>query len=151
MDNGRDQVMIACRAAHAHVLAEVLLDARRRSVETSNHTGAEIEVEREGSTVAIIDDVLRQLERPLSSRVPRRPVVLVVRDPDYENEFVVDGEVETIDVDLGSEFDGLNGFANLERDEQDDWARSMLANVAHLPAGSNVRRAVEGLVAEMAG
>jgi hypothetical protein len=146
MDNERDQVMIVCRTADARVLAGVLLDARRRSVEADIDAGAE----EESSTVAIIDDTLRQLQRPVSSHRLIRPVVLVVRDPDCENEFVIDGEVETIDVDLGRGFDGPKGFANLETGEQKDWTRSMLANIAHLPAESKVRRAVEELVADMA-
>ena len=71
--------------------------------------------------------------------------MLVIRDPDCENEFVVDGDVETIDLDLGRGFDGPKGFAYLGEYEQADWSRSMLANIAHLPAASNVRQAVEDL------
>jgi hypothetical protein len=33
-------------------------------------------------------------------------VVLVIRDPDYENAFVVDGIVETIDLDLAGRLMG---------------------------------------------
>jgi hypothetical protein len=147
MDNERDHMMIVCRAADARVLADVLTDARRRSVAAETDAWAK----GESSTVAIIDDVLRRLERPVPLPPLARPVVLVVRDPDYQNEFVLDGEVETIDVDLGSGFDGPKGFANLKPAEREDWTRSILADVAHLPAESKVRQAVEQLVAEMAG
>ena len=78
-------------------------------------------------------------------------MVLVIGDPDYENAFVVDGDVDTIDVDLGRSFDGPKGFASLAEEGQGDWRQSMLANVADPPVDSNVRRAVEGLVAELAG
>ena len=79
--------------------------------------------------VAVIDNALRQLERPVSSAdPPNRPVVLVIRDPDDENQFVVDGEVETIDVDLGRGFDGPKAFADLQPAQQEDWTRSVLAN-----------------------
>jgi hypothetical protein len=151
MNNEQDWVMIMCRPVDAPVLAKVLTEARGRSGEVSLHASTEVEAERPSSAVAIIDDVLKQLERPMpSADVPKRPVVLVIRDPDYQNQFVVDGEVDTIDVDLGRGFDGPSAFASLRLDQQEDWTRSVLANVAHLPVGSNVRQAVETLVAEMA-
>jgi hypothetical protein len=73
-------------------------------------------------------------------------VVLVIRDPDYENAFVVDGVVQTIDIDLGQAFDGPKGFRALSDKEQREWIETTLAKVAHLPNGSEVRRAVEELV-----
>jgi hypothetical protein len=74
------------------------------------------------------------------------PVVLVIRDPDDENTFVVDGDVETIDIDLGRAFDGPKGFRALSDEEQREWIENTIADVAHLPVDSNVRRAVEELV-----
>ena len=74
-------------------------------------------------------------------------MVLVIRDPDYENAFVVDGIVETIDLDLGRAFDGPEGFRALCDGEQRDWIETTLAKVAHLSGDSKVRRAVEQLVA----
>jgi hypothetical protein len=151
MNYGQDRVMIMCRLGDAPVLAEVLIEARGRSGEASLHASTEMEAKRASSAVAIIDDVLKQLERPVpSADLPNRPVVLVIRDPDYQNQFVVDGEVDTIEVDLGRGFDGPSAFASLRLDQQEDWTRSVLANVAHLPAGSNVRQAAEQLVAELA-
>jgi hypothetical protein len=78
------------------------------------------------------------------------PVVLVIRDPDDENTFVVDGEVETIDIDLGRAFDGLKGFQALSDEQQREWIDGTIAKVAHLPVDSNVRKAVEELVEEIA-
>jgi hypothetical protein len=83
-------------------------------------------------------------------RTKLTPVVLVIRDPDYENTFVVDGEVETIDVDLGRGFDGPKGFRALSDEEQREWIESTIAKVAHLPVDSNVRKAVEEFVEEFA-
>ena len=84
------------------------------------------------------------------NRRGRTAVVLVIRDPDHENTFVVDGEAETIDIDLGRGFDGPKGFRALSDEEQREWIESTIANVAHLPVDSNVRKAVEELVEEIA-
>jgi len=78
------------------------------------------------------------------------PVVLVIRDPDYSSEFVVDGEVEIIDVDLGSSFNGPKDV-----DPESAWGREWLARtrarVKHLAADSEVRSAVERLCDELEG
>jgi hypothetical protein len=71
------------------------------------------------------------------------PVVLVIRDPDYENEFVTQGDVEIIDVDLGSEFNGPNGF---DPDNDRAWVDDQLEKVAQLPEDSPVRQRVQELV-----
>jgi hypothetical protein len=76
--------------------------------------------------------------------------VLVIRDPDYKNTFVVDGEVETIDIDLGRAFDGRNGFRALSDEERREWIESTIAKVAHLRVDSAVRKTVEELVEEIA-
>jgi hypothetical protein len=72
------------------------------------------------------------------------PVVLVIRDPDHSSEFVVDGEVEIIDVDRGSSFNGPKDL-----DPESTWGRERLARtrakVKHLAADSEVRTAVERL------
>jgi hypothetical protein len=78
------------------------------------------------------------------------PVVLVIRDPDDENTFVVDGEVETIDIDLGRTFDGRKEFRALSNEAQREWIESTIAKVADLRVESNVRQAVEQLVEELA-
>jgi hypothetical protein len=77
------------------------------------------------------------------------PVVLVIRDPEYENASVVDSEVEIVDIDLGRKFDGPNGFRALSDEEQRKWIELALANAAHLREDSNVRRAVEELVEDI--
>ena len=61
-----------------------------------------------------------------------------------------DVDVETIDIDFGRAFDGPKGFRGLSDAAQREWIESTLAKVAHLPADSNVRMAVNELVEEIA-
>lgn len=89
-------------------------------------------------------------DRTTSAGGELTPVVLVIRDPDFENKFVLDGEVETIDIDLGRAFEGPKGFRGLSDEEQGEWIESTIAKVARLPVDSNVRKAVEELVGEIA-
>lgn len=49
-----------------------------------------------------------------------KATVLVIRDPDYENEFTCAGDIDIIDIDLGRAFDGPKGFRALDPDEQDE-------------------------------
>lgn len=85
-------------------------------------------------------------------RTPARVVTLVIRNPDYENEYVTEitgeVEVETIDVDLGSSFNGPKDF-----DADADWGKEWIARrreeVAHLPEDGPVRQAVEELIGQL--
>jgi hypothetical protein len=60
-------------------------------------------------------------------------VVLCIRDPDWENEYVVDGDVRMIDIDLGSSFNGPKYF-NVDLDDaaQRDWLERVRGEVADL-------------------
>lgn len=78
------------------------------------------------------------------------PVVLVIRDPDHSNEFVVDGKVAIIDVDLGSSFNGPKDLDPASAGGR-EWLARTRAKVKHLAADSNVRRAVERLCDELEG
>jgi hypothetical protein len=79
-----------------------------------------------------------------------KPTVLVIRNPDYENEFVVEGDVDTIDIDLGRGFNGPKDFANLDAADQVDYLDSWRDQVKHLDRNGPIRQAVERLIAEMA-
>lgn len=76
-------------------------------------------------------------------------VTLVIRDPDYENEHVeeVTGEVEieTIDIDLGSQFNGTKDF-DADSDWGKEWIDDTRGSVAHLPEDGPIRQRVEELI-----
>lgn len=73
-----------------------------------------------------------------------RSYVLVVRDPDFANEFTVDGDVRVIDIDLGSSF-----THHPEGEEQAvEWARGRLRDLNGVPTDSPVyQRAIETISA----
>ena len=75
--------------------------------------------------------------------------VLVIRDPDWENEYVVEGgEVETIDVDLGASFDGPKHF-DASSEEGREWIADVRERVAHLDPDRPIRSRVEELIATL--
>jgi hypothetical protein len=69
--------------------------------------------------------------------------VLIVRDPDSSNDVTIDGDVEVIDIDLGSSFDGSPEDA--ERALR--WAQN-LEGLADVPVGSPVFQAAVDTVAQ---
>lgn len=72
------------------------------------------------------------------------PIVLVVRHPDAENTFTVQGDVRIIDVDLGSSFDASRITSNdapAVREAVAGWRKE----VVDLPPRSAVRQHVEAL------
>jgi len=72
-----------------------------------------------------------------------KPTVLVVRDPDFDNEYVVEGgRVRIVDVDLG--------VADLTNPEElQDHVESWRSAVAHLPARGPIRRRVEQIIRDL--
>lgn len=62
--------------------------------------------------------------------------VLVVRDPDSANEITTDGDVQVIDIDLGSSFDGTPNDAK----QALDWAKNLERWLADVPVDSPVFR-----------
>lgn len=81
-----------------------------------------------------------------------RVIELVIRDPDYENTYVTETEgdvtVERFEIDLGSSFNGVKDF-DASDPEMIEWAQDHIAEVAHLPEGSEVRQAVENLMNQL--
>jgi hypothetical protein len=77
--------------------------------------------------------------------------ILVIRDPDSDNEFVTEGgtKVEIIDVDLGRSFVGLDGLSYTAEPYQYEWERSLRRRVEHLPEDGRIRRRVEQLIADL--
>lgn len=67
-----------------------------------------------------------------------RPIVLVIRHPDYGNEYVVDGDVETIDIDLGSSFNGTPDDSG----QAEEWVESINYWLDGVPVTSPVFAAV---------
>ena len=79
--------------------------------------------------------VIEDNEQP----VPKS-VVLVIRDPDASNDFVIEGgPVKTIDLDLGR-------VDLAVWDEFAPWADSHLRTAAGLPEDSVIRQTIEGVV-----
>jgi hypothetical protein len=87
----------------------------------------------------------REFGRP--GQVDKTPaVVLVVRHPDYENTYTVEGgEVRIVSIDLGSSFDSEPD----DREQWEDWSSSVREDISDLPADSTVRKEVEALIAEL--
>lgn len=76
---------------------------------------------------------------------------LCIRDSDYANHYVTDGEVDTITIDVGGDWSSYRDFAAcLARGEADavEYERGSLAEVAHLGKSNPVRVAVESFFAE---
>jgi hypothetical protein len=76
--------------------------------------------------------------------------LLVIRDPDWENVYVTDGEINEITIDIGGNWEGYKYFcASLTEDDDPyheealDFERSHLGLVADLPEGNPVREGVE--------
>jgi hypothetical protein len=72
--------------------------------------------------------------------------MLCVRDPDWENEYVYDGEIREITIDLGGNWNGYKDFcACLEEGEEDavELERHTLEQVADLDPANPVRERVE--------
>jgi hypothetical protein len=81
-----------------------------------------------------------------SDKTPARPVVLVVRHPDYENSYTVEGgDVRIVSLDLGSSFDSEPD----DREQWEDWSSSVREDISDLSADSEVRQQVEALIAEL--
>ena len=81
-------------------------------------------------------------------------VILTIRDPDYANDqvldVIVDVKITSIDIDLGSSFDGPNHFwGDLGEVAAREWLADHRAEVAHLPIDSDVRVAVEDLCEQL--
>jgi hypothetical protein len=120
-------------APAATVLARHVLDSAR------THFDAEREP----------DDIEEGMEGvPYPDPPTSPPVVLVIRDPDWETVIVADGEVRSVTVDLGASFNGPKDF-DPETDWGREWVEETLAQVADLPRSSPVRRQVEELVDDL--
>ena len=82
-----------------------------------------------------------------------RVTTLVIRDPDYSNEYVeeVEGyvETETISIDLGAGFDGRKEFRCLDAEDQAEYIEMWRDEVKHLDADGPIRQRVESLIAYM--
>lgn len=72
-------------------------------------------------------------------------IVLCVRHPDHESDFEVHGNVQIIDVDLGSSFDSKPDTHAQWR----EWSESVLEDVEDLPEDHPIRQSVESLVSEL--
>lgn len=63
--------------------------------------------------------------------------VLVVRDPDYGNAFTIDGDVDVIDIDLGSSFVKTPDST----DDAEEWVFDRLEGLDGVPTSSPVYKA----------
>lgn len=72
--------------------------------------------------------------------------VLCIRDPDYGNEYVSDGDVRQITIDVGGQWRSYKDFASDLQDEGEaalGFQRHLFAEVEHLEPTNPVRVAVE--------
>jgi hypothetical protein len=97
------------------------------------------------------DRLVRHIATVLAAS-PARVIELVVRHPDYENEYTTEtvGNVviEHFEIDLGSMFNGPKDFDS-DDPERVEWVQAHIEEVAHLPEDSDVRGAVESLMNEL--
>ena len=80
------------------------------------------------------------------------PTVLVIRDPDESNEFVVDGEVKIIDVDLGRGYASRKELtARLAAGDYDagEFIDALRQDLAGVPSDSPVHRALAALIEDL--
>lgn len=83
-----------------------------------------------------------------------RVVFLTIRDPDYQDEHVIDEigdvDVEIIDIDLGLSFNAPKSFwYELGEAGGEEWLAGTREEVAHLPEDSDVRQRVEELCRQL--
>lgn len=77
--------------------------------------------------------------------------MLCVRDPDWENMYVSDGDVRHITIDIGGNWNSYKDFSSCLRDGDEtavEFEQSLLADVADLAPENPVRQAVEEYFAE---
>ena len=77
-----------------------------------------------------------------------KPVVVIVRHPDFGNEVTAFGDVAVVDIDMGGSFD----VTHLERHDLEavaSWAASHRASAAQLPEDHPARALVEEQVASV--
>jgi hypothetical protein len=72
--------------------------------------------------------------------------MLCIRDPDWENEYIFDGEVNTITIDLGGSWNGYKDFCRCLHEgepEAESFEAHLLSEVADLEPANPVRERVE--------
>jgi hypothetical protein len=83
--------------------------------------------------------------------VGMKPVVLVIRDPDYSNDIELYGvDAEIIDIDLGSDFNGPSDFY-ADSDWGREWIASVRMEVEHLDPDHPARVRIEQLITDLKG
>lgn len=78
-----------------------------------------------------------------------KPTMLVIRDPDHENEYVLDADLDVITVDIGSQWRDFKQLAAALEDEKPEaleWVEGVREDVAHLPEDHPARVRVEELI-----
>lgn len=81
-----------------------------------------------------------------------RPVVVIVRHPDRENDIRVyagNGEPLVIDLDLGGSFDITHPEDDGFEEEATDWIESHEADIEKLPADHPAREDILGVIEEV--
>jgi len=71
--------------------------------------------------------------------------MLVIRDPDFENDYTYDAPINVITIDIGGDWRDYKDFCSCLRDgdaDALDYETAKLAEVAHLDAENAVRKAV---------
>lgn len=63
-----------------------------------------------------------------------KAIILVVRHPDYGNEYTIDGDARVLDIDLGSSFDGTPDGA----DQAEEWVENLDGWLDWVPVTSSV-------------
>lgn len=76
-------------------------------------------------------------------------VLLCIRDPDEENEYVGDDDIEIITVDIGSEWRSFKELVSAledKRPEAEEWVAGVRERVAHLDPDHPARKRVDELI-----
>jgi hypothetical protein len=85
-------------------------------------------------------------------RLAQTPVtMLCIRDPDYENEYVADGPINTITIDPGGNWNSYKDFCSCLQDGDHlalEFVDSILSEVQDMSKDNPVRQAVETYFAQ---
>lgn len=77
------------------------------------------------------------------------PVIVITRHPDFSDEIEIYGaEIKVVYIDLGASFD-VTKIGPEDREEIEEWAEGVRAEVADLPNDHPAKGSVDALVEEV--
>jgi hypothetical protein len=119
-------------------------DAEGSDSEELWHNGMQGEEPAAGKAACAYLDADDMRKRVLTALQPTKPVVVVTRHPDSEDQISLHGvEAEVVYIDLGSSFDCTPN----DEEQARDWAEGFVRQARELPEGHPAREEILGIVA----